>query len=92
MPTFRAHPTPNPNSLKITADAGSFVDDGMAVFRSPAEAETHPLGRHLFAVAGVADVFAVPQFVTVTKRPSADWGEVLPAVEDALAVYFAERI
>lgn len=62
----------------------------MESFNSAQEAEAHGLGRRLFAVAGVANVFIVPQFVTVTKHPDADWNRVLPPVEAALHAYFDE--
>jgi hypothetical protein len=91
MPTYHTAATPNPNSLKLTTDAGAFVEDGMLSFSSAREAEGHPLGRRLFAVDGVANVFAVPSFLTITKTPDADWNAILPAAEEALDAYFAER-
>lgn len=91
MPKFDTAGTPNPNSLKITTDAGPFVHDGMATFNSPAEAAGDPLGAPLMSIPGVSNVFALPQFLTITKEPSADWNEVLPSVEAALTAYFHER-
>ena len=91
MPTFEMHITPNPNSVKITTDADAFIDEGMEAFHTEEEAQEHPLGRHLFSVPGVADVLALPQFVTVTKHPAANWDELLPKVESALETYFEER-
>ncbi len=91
MPAFETHPTPNPNSVKITTDAESFIESGMAAFNSAQEAAGHPLGERLFAVPGVANVFVLPQFVTVTRHPAATWDALLPAVEEALRAYFAAR-
>ena len=89
MPTFDSHPTPNPDSLKITTDAGPFVADGMVSFGSAAEAEGHPLGERLFAIDGVANVFAMAGFLTVTKTRAADWDAVWPEVKAALTAHFA---
>lgn len=91
MPPFQTHFTPNPNSIKITTKAGPFIESGMVSFHSEADAAGHPLGAPLCAVPGVANVFALPQFVTITKHPDADWDAVLDAVEQVLAAYFEQR-
>ena len=56
----------------------------MRSFTSLAEAAADPLGIALFAVPGVAGVFVLPAFLTVTKTPEASWEAVLPGVEAAL--------
>lgn len=91
MADFHAQPTPNPNSLKLTTDAGPFIDHGMESFGSSGEAEAHPLGRRLFAIDGVVNVFVLPNFLTITKDPGTNWNAVLPRVEQALGDWFAER-
>ena len=91
MPTFTTHPTPNPNSLKITTDAGPFIDDGMAAFQSAEEAETHPLGRRLFALGGVDSVLIMPGFLTVSKRVGTMWDLLIPKVRRVLTEHFEER-
>lgn len=91
MPRFQTQPTPNPNSLKITYDDVPFIENGMESFTSAAEAADHPLGRRLFAIDGVAGVFVLPQFLTLTKTPDARWNQILPKAETALGDYFAER-
>ena len=88
MPRFDTEPTPNPNSLKITTDAGAFIESGMESFSSPEAAQNHPLGSRLFAVRGVANVFILPQFLTVSKSPAANWNEILPQVKQVLQDYF----
>lgn len=90
MPAFTFSPTPNPNSMKITTDAAPFIEQGMVSFDSPEEAAEHPIGRHIFGIPGVMNVFALPQFVTVTKHPAAKWNDVLPKLEGALNAYFEE--
>lgn len=88
MSRFRFHPTPNPHSLKITTDLGRFIPDGMFSFGRAEEAAAHPLGAALFAVEGVANVFILPQFLTVTVTPGVDWDAILPAVEAVLERHF----
>lgn len=87
MPPFTVQPTPNPNSLKFTTSGRPFIEQGMGAFASAAEAEGDPLGDPLFAVPGVMNVLVLPPFVTVTKRPEADWNDVLPAVERILTAH-----
>ncbi len=85
MPAFEIHPTPNPNSLKITRDGFSFLDGGMETFDTPAQAAGHPLAFRLLEIEGIANVFILPQFLTITRKPFVDWDELLPAVEAVLA-------
>ena len=89
MPTITTHPTPNPNSIKLTTDAGGFVEDGMLSFNSKQEAGDHPIGKKLFQVTGVASVFVMPAFLTVTKHPAASWDELLPTVTHILEEHLA---
>jgi hypothetical protein len=86
---FETHPTPNPNSTKITVDGRTFIDAGMESFSSAAQAGGHPLGSRLFAIDGIVNVFIMPQFLTVTKAPDADWNAVMTGVEAALKEHFA---
>jgi hypothetical protein len=44
-----------------------------------------PFVRALLATDGVASVFGVNDFVTVTREPDADWDPIVCAVEDAAA-------
>jgi hypothetical protein len=74
-------PTPNPDAMKFTLDVtlpdrllanrGDDVEDAFA--------------RALLAVEGVAAVFGVNDFVTVTRIPGADWDPIVCAVEEAAA-------
>jgi hypothetical protein len=91
MPAFQTQGTPNPNSIKIVTDGPSFIDEGMESFNSAQEAEDHPLGHRLFSLPGIANVFMLPQFVTVTKHPATKWGDLMPKVEQVLQSYFEER-
>ena len=78
-----AHPaaTPNPDAMKFTLDV---VLPSMINAGRPEEAED-PFTRAVFAVDGVANVFGVNDFVTITRTPGADWGPIVAAVEAAAA-------
>lgn len=56
----------------------------MESFDTPEEAEGHSLGRRIFAVPGVANVFILPQFLTITKHPAEDWDVLIPKIEGAI--------
>ena len=84
MPNLSVTSTPNPNSLKFTLDSGTFIESGMESFASAREASGHELGEPLFGIAGVENVFILPQFLTVTKAPAADWDEIVPHIERAV--------
>lgn len=90
MPSFHSQPTPNPNSLKFTTEAGPFLAAGMVSCSNAAQAEAHPLAKALFALPGVVNVFILPHFLTVTKSPETSWHDLHPAVEAVLADYFAQ--
>lgn len=75
--------TPNPNALKFMTDAP--LAHAEAVFvESPEEAGAHPLSKKLFALPGVASIFALNNFVTITRRPNTSWETLRPAVIDIL--------
>lgn len=77
-------PTPNPDSLKFEVPGRRIVEEGLFAFHSPREAEGHPLGAALFSLPGVHSLLLVPDFVTVTKHPAADWNLLADAVERVL--------
>lgn len=89
--TISARPTPNPDSLKFEVDGASLVDDGLLAFHSPREADGHPLATDLFALRGVETLLIVPQFVTVTKHPAADWDLLAEGVEQVLREHLNSR-
>jgi len=90
MDRFIYEPTPNPNSIKITRRRGTFISSGMLAFASQEEADSHPLARALFEVAGVVNVLVLPDFITVTKDVSRDWTLLWAQIESALKKYFSE--
>jgi hypothetical protein len=95
VPRAVAHPTPNPDSLKFTAEASPadgasplFITEGLAAYRNPREAAGDALGEALFKVPGVSSVLVLPSFVTVTKQPDSDWRH-LGEIEAVLNAHLA---
>lgn len=78
-----AEETPNPNARKFTASI-PVVASGSLTFASEAEAAAHPLGKAIWDVGGVKSVFAVKDFVTVTKMDDADWAKLVPKLTKAI--------
>jgi hypothetical protein len=88
-PLIRVDATPNPNSLKFTADR--VLWEGRAqTFSDPAQAFAAPLAREILGVPGVKSVFFLRDFVTVTREPQADWEPIAAAVNDALHRHLGE--
>jgi len=85
-PGFRMHAerTPNPNSIKWVL--GSPVVEGAASahFDSAPPEDVSPLAARLFAIEGVTGVFLASSFVTVTKRPEAEWTDLAQPIVDAI--------
>ena len=82
MASASPSPTPNPDAMKYTLDVtlpGSFN-----VTSAEAAGES-PFAAAVFAAGGVASVFGVNDFVTVTRQPGADWGPITEAVQAAAA-------
>ncbi len=76
--------TPNPNAYKFTISAR--VTD-KAFSASTAEEASTDLARALIEIDGVASIFGVNDFVTVTKDGGASWSAVIPAVTAALKLH-----
>jgi len=75
--------TPNPNAVKFTLDR-TVVASGSRSYSSRFEALGDPLGEALFEIPGLAGVFCMADFITVTKDPSAAWEDLIPAVAAAI--------
>src|SRR5688572_23054650 len=84
MATIRFSATPNHNAAKFTADRTIVEGKSSRSFYNVEQAATDPIAAALFELAGVASVFMVADFVTVTKQPDAEWSELVPAVSDVL--------
>ena len=79
MATATPTQTPNPNAMKFTLD----VSLGGMINVSVADDATTPFEREVLGVRGVANLFGVNDFVTVTRVPGADWEPIVAAVQRA---------
>jgi len=91
MPQFHTETTPNPNSLKITTDAGRFIDDGLVSASSPDTVDKDSLAHALLSVDGVADVLMLPAFLTISRTDGVAWSTLMPKIESVLHKHFQER-
>jgi hypothetical protein len=79
--TVRPSTTPNPNAMKFTLDVT--LDTRIDTTRG--EGTDSPFAQAVLAFDGVASVFGVNDFVTITREPDADWDPIVCAVEEAAA-------
>jgi hypothetical protein len=75
--------TPNPNAMKFTLDVT--LPDRIDTTRG--EGSDSPFAHAMLEVDGVASVFGVNDFVTITRETDADWDPIICAVEDAAAAH-----
>ncbi|MEO7398367.1 MAG: NifU N-terminal domain-containing protein [Ilumatobacteraceae bacterium] len=76
--------TPNPDAMKFTLDVRLAE---MFNATDPAAAAANPFALEVFAAGGVASVFGVNDFVTVTRQPGAEWDPIVAAVRAAAATH-----
>jgi Scaffold protein Nfu/NifU N terminal len=79
MATATPAQTPNPDALKFTLNVRL---PGM-INLSPGDEATTPFERAVLAAPGVANLFGVNDFVTVTRVPDADWDPIITTVQHA---------
>ncbi|MGQ0745067.1 MAG: NifU N-terminal domain-containing protein [Acidimicrobiales bacterium] len=82
MASASPSPTPNPNAMKFTLDtklAGSIN------YPNATAAAGNAFAVAVFAGGGVASLFGVNDFVTVTRSPGADWPSIIDNVKAAAA-------
>ncbi|HET7489044.1 MAG TPA: NifU N-terminal domain-containing protein [Acidimicrobiales bacterium] len=84
MATAVPSPSPNPNAVRFQLDV---TLPGTLSFNSAADAAGDPFAAAVFATPGVAAVFGVNDFVTVTRAPGADWDPIVEAVQAAAAAH-----
>jgi hypothetical protein len=84
MATATPGPSPNPNALRFALDT-TLADT--INFGSADEAAGNPFAEAVFKVDGVASIFGVNDFVTVNRRPDADWDPIVEAVQAAAAAH-----
>jgi hypothetical protein len=84
MSHVRFQLTPNPNAGKFTVGRRLIEGRASRSYFTREQAAADPVATALFALNGVASVFIVDDFVTVTKDAAAEWSELAPRVTDAL--------
>jgi hypothetical protein len=82
--SVRFQPTPNPNAGKFTVNRPVLEGPASKSFYSADQAASEPVASALFSVAGVAELFMVDDFITVTKQPDAAWDRLVPEVISAI--------
>lgn len=84
MATAVPSPSPNPNAVRFQLD---ITLPGTVTVNSPDEASGNPFAEAVFAAPGVAAIFGVNDFVTVTRAAGADWDPIVEAVQQAAAAH-----
>jgi hypothetical protein len=84
MATASPTPTPNPDALKFTLDTTLPASFNVT---SAEAAAGNPFAEEVFAVGGVAALFGVNDFVTITRQPGTDWEPIVAAVQAAAAAH-----
>ena len=85
---IRFQPTPNPNAGKFIVDRKVVEGASSKSFYNADDAAGHPLAAALFELEGVASLFMVDDFVTVTKNADADWNTLIPKVQAVMEQVF----
>jgi hypothetical protein len=75
--------TPNPNAMKFTLD----VTLGEMINADATAGSDDPFTAAVLALPGVANVFGVNDFVTVTRTEGAEWDPIVAGVQAAAAEY-----
>ena len=82
MATATPSPTPNPNAMKYDLDVKL---SGSLNLANAEAAAGNPFAEAVFAVEGVQSLFGVNNFVTITRKPGADWDIITAGVQKAAA-------
>ena len=75
--------TPNENAMKYTLSCQA-IESGYKTFANAEAAEESAVAKALFAIDGVAQVFLMADFVTVTKKVEANWSDLESSVLGAI--------
>ena len=79
----RPEPTPNPNAMRLAMSA-PLLGDRPRTFSDPAATADAPWAARLLAIPGVVSVFALRDFLTVTKKPGAAWDAIVTKAVEVL--------
>ncbi|MCI0434240.1 MAG: NifU N-terminal domain-containing protein [Gemmatimonadetes bacterium] len=84
MGAVRFQVTPNPNAGKFVVGRPVVAGTASKSYYGVAQAASNPVAAALFAIEGVASLFMVEDFITVTKTPEAKWQDLTPRVIAAI--------
>lgn len=76
--------TPNPNALKCAVSSGAAsptAPSPLRSYRSAEEASADPLAAALFTIDGVTNILITPSWLTIGKRPDAEWKSLKPKIK-----------
>jgi hypothetical protein len=87
--TVNAEPTPNPMSLKFTVNR-MLIEKRGKTFTKKADAAGFPLFEKIFDAVGdgVASIFCVNTFFTVTQNGKIDWNAAVPQIEQVVKTHY----
>jgi hypothetical protein len=85
-----AEPTPNPMSMKFTVNR-MLIEKRGKTFTKKADAAGLPLFEKIFDAVGdgIASIFCVNTFFTITQNGKIDWNSAIPKVEQVVKTHFA---
>ena len=93
-----AEMTPNPNTLKFIVNR-ALVETGSINFTDKAKAKGSYLPEKLFEIDKVLGVMVGADFITVTKRPEANWNLMVEPLTNAIRAilssgqpFFAQQV
>lgn len=90
MRIVNLEPTPNPNAYKF--NVAELLSNDARSFPNPEAGARDPLARKLFSANGIESVFYLGHFITVSKRESVDWGDVMKHVSQSLLEFDASGL
>jgi len=79
--------TPNEHALKFTLDRPA-IESGHKTYANAEAGEESVVAKALFGLEGVASVFLMADFITVTKKPEANWDNLQSAAVEAIQASF----
>ena len=85
--TIVVESTPNPNTIRFVINR-TLIEQGSEFYDRPPEGEKCLIARKLFEVKGIASLFFIKNFVSLTREPARPWEEVLPKVEEVLRRHY----
>jgi len=83
MKLISIEPTPNPNNMKIILD--EYLDNDMKFTFIQKDKENYPeYVKKILSIPGVVRIFQVSNFISISRKPGANWEEILSKIEEVL--------